>query len=169
VFLRMAPEKHEAFAAACEWIPKRARIHFFLKSVALRIHRRLLCGPVTRRSLFDLRFQRAARASVITIGGIRRAEGAGSAAGRDLGVTSAETWTLALSDLGTEMLALDSVPEQRLFRHSPAVQCLEREKCGEWRSTAPTIVRETLPEEATESNDRTRSIFSRFEKVQRDI
>ena len=41
-------------------------------------------------------------------------------------------------------------------------------KRGEWRSTRTEKGGETLPEEATESNDRDALYFRRFDKVQRD-
>ena len=62
--LRMAPEKHEAFAAAGRGGLQAGADHHLPPHLGgARLHRRLLCGAVSRRRLFDLRFpDRAARA-----------------------------------------------------------------------------------------------------------
>ena len=95
------------------------------------IHRRLLCGTVSWRRLFDIRLpDRAARARDDHH---RRHRPGGRRGARhvrcDLSARRASgTRTLALSDHRSCDARRRSVPEQRLFRHSPAVQRLAREE-----------------------------------------
>ena len=131
--LRMAPEKHEAFAAACGVDYKRARITIFLlTSVALGFIGGFYAAQYrgVAYSIFDFQTVLLGLA-MITIGGIGRAEGAvlGTLVVIFLRDVLLRTWTLALSRSSERRCsAVVLFLNNGYFGIRQAVQCLAREK-----------------------------------------
>jgi len=170
--LRMAPEKHEAFAAACGVDYKRARITIFLlTSVALGFIGGFYAAQYrgVAYSIFDFQTVLLGLA-MITIGGIGRAEGAvlGTLVVIFLRDVLLELGPWRYLIIGTAMLGVVLFLNNGYFGIRRQFNAWRAKKRGEWRSTRTEKGGETLPEEATESNDRDALYFRRFDKVQRD-
>jgi branched-chain amino acid transport system permease protein len=170
--LRMAPEKHEAFAAAVGVDYKRARITIFLlTSVALGFIGGFYAAQYrgVAYSIFDFQTVLLGLA-MITIGGIGRAEGA------VLGTFVVIFLRDVLLELGpwryliiaAAMLGVVLFLNNGYFGIRKQFNAWRAKKRGEWRSTRTEKGGEALPEEATEINDKDALYFRRFDKMQRD-
>jgi branched-chain amino acid transport system permease protein len=170
--LRMAPEKHEAFAAATGVDFKRARITIFLvTSVALGFiggfYATLYRGVAY--SIFDFQTVLLGLA-MITIGGIGRAEGAvfGTLVVIFLRDVLLELGPWRYLIIGTTMLGVVLFLNNGYFGIRKQFNSWRAKKRGEWRATRTEKGGEALPEEATEINDKDTLYFRRFDKMQRD-
>ena len=168
----MAPEKHEAFAAAVGVDYKRARITIFLlTSVALGFiggfYAALYRGVAY--SIFDFQTVLLGLA-MITIGGIGRAEGAvlGTFVVIFLRDVLLELGPWRYLIIGTAMLVVVLFLNNGYFGIRKQFSAWRAKKRGEWRSTRTEKGGEALPEEATEINDKDTLYFRRFDKMQRD-
>jgi branched-chain amino acid transport system permease protein len=170
--LRMAPEKHEAFAAACGVDYKRARITIFLvTSVALGFIGGFYAAQYrgVAYSIFDFQTVLLGLA-MITIGGIGRAEGAVFGTFvviflRDL-LLELGPWRYLI--IGSAMLGVVLFLNNGFFGIRKQFNAWRAKKRGEWRSTRTEKGGEALPEEATETNDKDALYFRRFDNMQRD-
>ena len=170
--LRMAPEKHEAFAAASGVDFKRARITIFLlTSVALGFIGGFYAAQYrgVAYSIFDFQTVLLGLA-MITIGGIGRAEGAvlGTLVVIFLRDVLLELGPWRYLIIGAAMLGVVLFLNNGYFGIRRQFNAWRAKKRGEWRSTRTEKGGETLPEEATESNDKDAIYFRRFDKMQRD-
>jgi branched-chain amino acid transport system permease protein len=170
--LRMAPEKREAFAAACGVDYKRARITIFmLTSIALGFIGGFYSAQYrgVAYAIFDFQTVLLGLA-MITIGGIGKAEGAvlGTLAvifARDV-LTEFGPWRYL--GIGAAMLLVVLFLNNGYFGIRKQFNAWRSKKRGEWRSTRTEKGGEVLPEEATEIDDKDSIYFRRFDKMQRD-
>ncbi|MFO1151706.1 MAG: branched-chain amino acid ABC transporter permease [Alsobacter sp.] len=170
--LRMAPEKREAFAAACGVDYKRARITIFiLTSICLGF----IGGFYTAQyrgvaySIFDFQTVLLGLA-MLTIGGIGKAEGAVLGTllvifARDVLIAWGPWRYLGI---GAAMLLVVLFLNNGYFGIRKQFNAWRDKKRGEWRSTRTEKGGEALPEEATEIDDKDVIYFRRFDKMQRD-
>jgi branched-chain amino acid transport system permease protein len=170
--LRMAPEKHEAFAAACGVDYKRARITIFLvTSVALGFIGGFYAAQYrgVAYSIFDFQTVLLGLA-MITIGGIGRAEGAvlGTLIVIFLRDVLLELGPWRYLIIGAAMLGVVLFLNNGFFGIRRQFNVWRAKKRGEWRSTRTEKGGEALPEEATECDDKDRLYFQRFDKMERD-
>ena len=170
--LRMAPEKREAFAAACGVDYKRARITIFLMtSVALGFiggfYASLYRGVAY--SIFDFQTVLLGLA-MVTIGGIGRAEGAvfGTLVVVFLRDVLIEFGPWRYLVIGGLMLAVVLFLNNGYFGIRKQFNAWRAKKRGEWRATRTEKGGEALPEEATEIDDKDALYFRRHDKMQRD-
>ncbi len=170
--LRLAPEKREAFAAACGVDYKRARITIFLAtSVALGF----IGGFYTAQyrgvayAIFDFQTVLLGLA-MVTIGGIGRAEGAvlGTLVVVFLRDVLIEFGPWRYLIIGGAMLGVVLFLNNGYFGIRKQFNAWRAKKRGEWRSTRAEKGGETLPEEATEIDDKDVIYFRRHDKMQRD-
>jgi branched-chain amino acid transport system permease protein len=170
--LRMAPEKREAFAAACGVDYKRARITIFiLTSVALGFIGGFYAAQYrgVAYSIFDFQTVLLGLA-MITIGGIGKAEGAVLGTlivvfARDVLI---EWGPWRYLGIGAVMLLVVLFLNNGYFGIRKQFGAWRAKKRGEWRSSRAEKGGETLPEEATEIDDKDSIYFRRFDKMQRD-
>jgi branched-chain amino acid transport system permease protein len=170
--LRMAPEKHEAFAAATGVDYKRARITIFLvTSVALGFIGGFYAAQYrgVAYSIFDFQTVLLGLA-MLTIGGIGRAEGAvlGTLVVIFLRDVLLELGPWRYLIIGAAMLSVVLFLNNGYFGIRKQFNAWRAKKRGEWRSTRTEKGGEALPEEATEINDKDTLYFRRFDKMQRD-
>lgn len=170
--LRMAPEKHEAFAAATGVDFRRARITIFLAtSVALGFIGGFYAAQYrgVAYSIFDFQTVLLGLA-MITIGGIGRAEGAvlGTLVVIFLRDVLLELGPWRYVIIGTAMLGVVLFLNNGYFGIRKQFNAWRAKKRGEWRSTRTEKGGEALPEEATEIDDKDTLYFRRFDKMQRD-
>jgi branched-chain amino acid transport system permease protein len=170
--LRMAPEKHEAFAAASGVDFKRARITIFLiTSVALGFIGGFYAAQYrgVAYSIFDFQTVLLGLA-MITIGGVGRAEGAvlGTLIVIFLRDVLLELGPTRYLMIGAAMLGAVLFLNNGYFGIRRQFNAWRAKKRGEWRSTRTEKGGEVLPEEAAESDDKDAIYFRRFDKVQRD-
>lgn len=170
--LRMAPEKHEAFAAACGVDYKRARITIFLiTSVALGFIGGFYAAQYrgVAYSIFDFQTVLLGLA-MLTIGGIGRAEGAvlGTLVVIFLRDVLLELGPWRYLIIGAAMLGVVLFLNNGYFGIRRQFNAWRAKKRGEWRSTRTEKGGESLPEEATECNDKDMLYLRRFDKMQRD-
>jgi branched-chain amino acid transport system permease protein len=170
--LRMAPEKHEAFAAAVGVDYKRARITIFLlTSVALGFIGGFYAAQYrgVAYAIFDFQTVLLGLA-MITIGGIGRAEGAvlGTFVVIFLRDVLLELGPWRYLIIGAAMLGVVLFLNNGYFGIRKQFNAWRAKKRGEWRSTRTEKGGEVLPEEATEINDKDALYFRRFDKMQRD-
>ncbi len=170
--LRMAPEKHEAFAAAVGVDYKRARITIFLlTSVALGFIGGFYAAQYrgVAYSIFDFQTVLLGLA-MITIGGIGRAEGAvlGTLVVIFLRDVLLELGPWRYLIIGAAMLGVVLFLNNGYFGIRRQFNAWRAKKRGEWRSGRTQKGGEALPEEATEINDKDTLYFRRFDKMQRD-
>ena len=171
--LRMAPEKHEAFAAAVGVDYKRARITIFLlTSVALGFIGGFYAAQYrgVAYSIFDFQTVLLGLA-MITIGGIGRAEGAvlGTLVVIFLRDVLLELGPWRYLIIGAAMLGVVLFLNNGYFGiRRQQFNAWRAKKRGEWRSARTEKGGEALPEEATEINDKDTLYFRRFDKMQRD-
>ena len=170
--LRMAPEKHEAFAAATGVDYKRARITIFLvTSVALGFIGGFYAAQYrgVAYSIFDFQTVLLGLA-MLTIGGIGRAEGAvlGTLVVIFLRDVLLELGPWRYLIIGAAMLSVVLFLNNGYFGIRKQFNAWRAKKRGEWRSTRTEKGGETLPEEATEVHDKDTLYFRRFDKMQRD-
>lgn len=170
--LRLAPEKHEAFAAATGVDYKRARITIFLiTSVALGFIGGFYAAEYrgVAYSIFDFQTVLLGLA-MITIGGIGRAEGAvfGTLVVIFLRDVLLELGPWRYLIIGTAMLGTVLFLSNGFFGIRKQFNAWRAKKRGEWRSSRTEKGGEILPEEATEICDKDTIYFRRFDKVQRD-
>lgn len=170
--LRMAPEKHEAFAAAAGVDYKRARITIFLlTSAALGFIGGFYAAQYrgVAYSIFDFQTVLLGLA-MITIGGIGRAEGAvlGTLAVIFLRDVLLEWGPWRYLIIGTLMLGAVLFLNNGYFGIRKQFTAWRAKKRGEWRSTRTEKGGEALPEEATEIDDKDALYFRRYDKMQRD-
>ena len=168
----MAPEKHEAFAAAVGVDYKRARITIFLlTSVALGFIGGFYAAQYrgVAYSIFDFQTVLLGLA-MITIGGIGRAEGAvlGTFVVIFLRDVLLELGPWRYLIIGAAMLGVVLFLNNGYFGIRRQFNAWRAKKRGEWRSTRTEKGGEALPEEATEINDKDTLYFRRFDKMQRD-
>ena len=170
--LRMAPEKHEAFAAACGVDYKRARITIFLlTSVMLGFIGGFYAAQYrgVAYSIFDFQTVLLGLA-MMTIGGIGRAEGAvlGTLVVIFLRDVLLELGPWRYLIIGAAMLGVVLFLNNGVFGIRRQFNAWRAKKRGELRSTRAEKGGESLPEEATECNDKDTLYFRRFDKMQRD-
>jgi branched-chain amino acid transport system permease protein len=170
--LRMAPEKREAFAAACGVDYKRARITIFLAtSVALGFIGGFYAAQYrgVAYSIFDFQTVLLGLA-MVTIGGIGRAEGAvfGTLVVIFLRDVLIEMGPWRYLIIGGAMLSVVLFLNNGYFGIRKQFNTWRAKKRGEWRSTRAEKGGEALPEEATEIDDKDVLYFRRFDKMQRD-
>lgn len=170
--LRMAPEKREAFAAACGVDYKRARITIFLvTSVALGFIGGFYAAQYrgVAYSIFDFQTVLLGLA-MVTIGGIGRAEGAvlGTLIVIFLRDVLIEFGPWRYLIIGGLMLAVVLFLNNGYFGIRKQFNAWRAKKRGEWRSTRTEKGGEALPEEATEIDDKDVLYFRRYDKMQRD-
>jgi branched-chain amino acid transport system permease protein len=170
--LRMAPEKHEAFAAATGVDYKRARITIFLvTSGALGFIGGFYAAQYrgVAYSIFDFQTVLLGLA-MLTIGGIGRAEGAvlGTLVVIFLRDVLLELGPWRYLIIGAAMLSVVLFLNNGYFGIRKQFNAWRAKKRGEWRSTLTEKGGEALPEEATEINDKDTLYFRRFDKMQRD-
>ncbi|WP_031337377.1 branched-chain amino acid ABC transporter permease [Rhodopseudomonas sp. B29] len=170
--LRMAPEKHEAFAAAAGVDYKRARITIFLlTSVALGFIGGFYAAQYrgVAYSIFDFQTVLLGLA-MITIGGIGRAEGAvfGTLVVIFLRDVLLEWGPWRYLIIGGLMLGAVLFLNNGYFGIRKQFNAWRAKKRGEWRSTRTEKGGEALPEEATEIDDKDTLYFRRYDKMQRD-
>ncbi|MCA0433297.1 MAG: branched-chain amino acid ABC transporter permease [Proteobacteria bacterium] len=170
--LRMAPEKREAFAAACGVDYKRARITIFLAtSTALGFIGGFYAAQYrgVAYSIFDFQTVLLGLA-MVTIGGIGRAEGAvlGTLVVIFLRDVLIEFGPIRYLIIGAAMLAVVLFLNNGYFGIRKQFNAWRAKKRGEWRSTRAEKGGELLPEEATEIDDKDHLYFRRYDKMQRD-
>jgi branched-chain amino acid transport system permease protein len=170
--LRMAPEKHEAFAAATGVDYKLARITIFLvTSIALGFIGGFYAAQYrgVAYSIFDFQTVLLGLA-MLTIGGIGRAEGAvfGTLVVIFLRDVLLELGPWRYLIIGAAMLGVVLFLNNGYFGIRKQFNAWRAKKRGEWRSTRTEKGGEALPEEATEVNDKDTLYFRRFDKMQRD-
>ena len=170
--LRMAPEKHEAFAAATGVDYKRARITIFLvTSVALGFIGGFYAAQYrgVAYSIFDFQTVLLGLA-MLTIGGLGRAEGAvlGTLVVIFLRDVLLELGPWRYLIIGAAMLSVVLFLNNGYFGIRKQFNAWRAKKRGEWRSSLTEKGGEALPEEATEINDKDTLYFRRFDKMQRD-
>jgi branched-chain amino acid transport system permease protein len=168
----MAPEKHEAFAAAVGVDYKRARITIFLlTSVALGFIGGFYAAQYrgVAYSIFDFQTVLLGLA-MITIGGIGRAEGAvlGTLVVIFLRDVLLELGPWRYLIIGAAMLGVVLFLNNGYFGIRRQFNAWRAKKRGEWRSGRTEKGGEALPEEATEIDDKDTLYFRRFDKMQRD-
>ena len=173
-------------AVCCGWPPKstkpsplpvgvdykRARITIFLlTSVALGFIGGFYAAQYrgVGYSIFDFQTVLLGLA-MITIGGIGRAEGAvlGTFVVIFLRDVLLELGPWRYLIIGAAMLGVVLFLNNGYFGIRRQFNAWRAKKRGEWRSTRTEKGGETLPEEATESNDKDTLYFRRFDKIQRD-
>jgi branched-chain amino acid transport system permease protein len=170
--LRMAPEKHEAFAAACGVDFRRARMTIFLVTSTIL---GFIGGFYTAQyrgvaySIFDFQTVLLGLA-MITIGGIGRAEGAvlGTFVVIFLRDVLLELGPTRYLIIGAAMLGVVLFLNNGYFGIRQQFNAWRAKKRSEWRSTRTEKGGEALPEEATECDDKDTLYFRRFDKMQRD-
>ena len=170
--LRMAPEKREAFAEACGVDYKRARIQIFLMtSAALGMIGGLYTAHYRGVAFSIFSFDTVLLGlAMLTIGGLGKAEGAilGTLVVVFLDRVMLELGPLRYFLIGAMMLAAVLFLNNGYFGIKKQFNAWRDKKRGEWRSTRTEKGGETLPEEATEIEDKDELYFRRFDKVQRD-
>lgn len=170
--LRMAPEKREAFAAACGVDYKRARITIFLlTSVALGFIGGFYAAQYrgVAYSIFDFQTVLLGLA-MVTIGGIGRAEGAvfGTLIVIFLRDVLIEFGPWRYLFIGAAMLGVVLFLNNGYFGIRRQFNVWRAKKRGEWRATRAEKGGEALPEEATEIDDKDTLYLKRHDKMQRD-
>ena len=170
--LRMAPEKREAFAAACGVDYKRARITIFLlTSVALGFIGGFYAAQYrgVAYSIFDFQTVLLGLA-MVTIGGIGRAEGAvlGTLIVIFLRDVLIEFGSWRYLFIGAAMLGVVLFLNNGYFGIRRQFNVWRAKKRGEWRATRAEKGGEALPEEATEIDDKDTLYLKRHDKMQRD-
>lgn len=170
--LRLAPEKREAFAAACGVDYKRARITIFLvTSVALGFIGGFYAAQYrgVAYAIFDFQTVLLGLA-MVTIGGIGRAEGAvlGTLVVVFLRDVLIEFGPLRYLIIGGAMLGVVLFLNNGYFGIRKQFNSWRAKKRGEWRSTRAEKGGEALPEEATEIEDKDVLYFRRHDMMQRD-
>ena len=171
--LKMAPEKREAFAEATGVNYKRARITVFvISSVALGFIGGFYAAHYRGVAFSIFSFDTVLLGlAMLTIGGIGRVEGA--VAGT-LIVVILDKVLITLGPIrhimiGTLMLFVVLFLNKGLFGMKTQFRAWRDKKKGEWRSSRAEKGGETLPEEATEIQDKDILYFRRFDKMQRDF
>ncbi len=170
--LRMAPEKREAFAAACGVDYRRARITIFmLTSVALGFIGGFYAAQYrgVAYAIFDFQTVLLGLA-MITIGGIGKAEGAvlGTLIVIFMRDVLIEWGSWRYLGIGGAMLLVVLFLNNGYFGIRKQFAAWRAKKRGEWRATRAEKGGEILPEEATEIGDKDQIYFRRFDKMQRD-
>lgn len=170
--LRMAPEKREAFAAACGVDYKRARIVIFIvTSVALGFIGGFYAAQYRGVAFSIFSFDTVLLGlAMLAIGGIGKAEGAvlGTLVVVFLDKVLLEWGPIRHFLVGALMLAAVLFLNNGYFGIKKQFNAWRDKKRGEWRSTRTEKGGEALPEEATETNDKDQLYFRRFDKIQRD-
>jgi branched-chain amino acid transport system permease protein len=171
--LRMAPEKREAFAAATGVDYKRARVTIFLiTSVALGFIGGFYAAQYRGVAFSIFSFETVLLGlAMLTIGGIGKAEGA--VAGT-LIVVVLDKVLITLGPIrhiliGGLMLGVVLFLNNGLYGMKRQFNAWRDKKRGEWRSTRAEKGGETLPEEATETENKDELYRRRFDKMQRDF
>ena len=170
--LRMAPEKREAFAAACGVDYRRARITIFmLTSIALGFIGGFYAAQYrgVAYAIFDFQTVLLGLA-MITIGGIGKAEGAvlGTLIVIFMRDVLIEWGPWRYVGIGAAMLLVVLFLNNGYFGIRKQFNAWRAKKRGEWRSVRAEKGGEVLPEEATETRDKDSIYFRRFDKMQRD-
>ena len=170
--LRMAPEKREAFAAACGVDYRRARITIFmLTSIALGFIGGFYAAQYrgVAYAIFDFNTVLLGLA-MITIGGIGKAEGAvlGTLVVIFMRDVLIEWGPWRYVGIGMAMLLVVLFLNNGYFGIRKQFNAWRAKKRGEWRSVRAEKGGEVLPEEATEIRDKDSIYFRRFDKMQRD-
>ena len=170
--LRMAPEKREAFAAACGVDYRQARIVIFiLTSIALGLIGGFYAAQYrgVAYAIFDFQTVLLGLA-MITIGGIGKAEGAvlGTLLVIFMRDVLIEWGSWRYVAIGMAMLLVVLFLNNGYFGIRRQFVAWRSKKRGEWRSTRAEKGGEVLPEEATEISDKDSIYFRRFDKMQRD-
>lgn len=170
--LRMAPEKREAFAAACGVDYRKARITIFIvTSAALGFiggfYATLYGGTAFSIFSFDTVLLGLA---MVTIGGIGKAEGAilGTLVVIFLDKVLIGFGPMRMFMIGLIMLGVVLFLNTGYFGIKKQFNAWRDKKRGEWRSMRTEKGGEALPEEATEQDNKDVLFFLRFDKMQRD-
>ncbi len=170
--LRMAPEKREAFAAACGVDYRKARVTIFIiTSAALGFiggfYATLYGGTAFSIFSFDTVLLGLA---MVTIGGIGKAEGAilGTLVVTFLDKVLISWGPMRMFLIGIIMLGVVLFLNTGYFGIKKQFNAWRDKKRGEWRSMRTEKGGEALPEEATEEDDKDVLYFLRFDKMQRD-
>lgn len=170
--LRMAPEKREAFAAACGVDYRRARVTIFIiTSAALGFiggfYATLYGGTAFSIFSFDTVLLGLA---MVTIGGIGKAEGAilGTLVVTFLDKVLVGLGPIRMFLIGLLMLGVVLFLNSGYFGIKKQFNAWRDKKRGEWRSMRTEKGGEALPEEATEQDNKDVLYFQRFDKMQRD-
>ncbi len=171
--LRMAPEKKEAFAEACGIDYLQARVAVFLvSSTALgfiggfyAIH---FGGASPNLFSFDTLLLSLA---MLVIGGIGRSEGAvvGTAIVVFVDRVLIDLGPLRYVIIGSLMLAVVLFLRGGLFGIKAQFRNWRDKKKSEHRASRAEKGGEMLPEEATETEDKDKIFYRRFDKMQRDF
>jgi branched-chain amino acid transport system permease protein len=171
--LRMAPEKKEAFAQACGVDFIRARvIVFLLSSAALGFiggfYATHFGGASPNLFSFDTLLLSLA---MLVIGGIGRSEGAvaGTAIVVFIDRVLIDLGPLRFMLIGTIMLGVVLFLRDGLFGIKQQFRTFRNKKKSERRATRAEKGGEMLPEEATETEDKDKVFFHRFDKMQRNF
>jgi branched-chain amino acid transport system permease protein len=171
--LRMAPEKKEAFAQACGVDVIRTRvIVFLLSSTALGFiggfYATHFGGASPNLFSFDTVLLSLA---MLVIGGIGRSEGAvaGTAIVVFIDRVLIDLGPVRFMLIGAIMLAVALFLKGGLFGIKQQFRTWRNKKKSEWRAARAEKGGEMLPEEATETDDKDKIFFRRFDKMQRDF
>lgn len=171
--LRMAPEKREAFAEATGVNYKQARFAVFLiSSVALGFIGGFYTAHYRGVAYAIFGFDTVLLGlAMLTIGGIGRAEGA--VAGTLIVVVLDKVFNtlgpIRHIMIGLIMLLVVLFLRNGLFGMKQQFRAWRDKKKGEYRSSRAEKGGETLPEEATEIDDKDTLYRRRFDKMQRDF
>ncbi|EAQ23784.1 branched-chain amino acid ABC transporter permease [Roseovarius sp. 217] len=170
--LRMAPEKREAFAAACGVDYKRARITIFVvTSIALGFIGGFYSAQYRGIAFSIFGFDTVLLGlAMLAIGGIGKAEGAilGTLVVVFLDKVLLELGPIRHFMIGALMLGVVLFLNNGYFGIKQQFNAWRDKKRGEWRSSRSEKGGEALPEEATEIEDKDDLYFRRFDKLQRD-
>ncbi len=171
--LRMAPEKKEAFAAACGVDYRRARVSvFLLSSTAIGaiggFYASHFGGASPNLFSFDTLLLALA---MLVIGGIGRSEGAvaGTAIVVFIDRVLIDWGPLRFVLIGLIMLLVVLFLRDGLFGIKPQFRAWRDKKKSERRATRAEKGGEMLPEEATETENKDEIYYRRFDKMQRDF
>jgi branched-chain amino acid transport system permease protein len=170
--LKMAPEKREAFAEATGVDYKRARVTIFLlTSVALGFIGGFYAAQYRGVAFSIFGFETVLLGlAMLTIGGIGKAEGA--VLGTLIVVVLDKvliTWgPIRHILIGCLMLGVVLFLNNGIYGMKRQFYAWRDKKKGEWRSTRTEKGGESLPEEATETEDKDELYHRRFDKMQRD-
>jgi len=170
--LRMAPEKREAFAAACGVDYKRARVTIFIvTSIALGFIGGFYSAQYRGIAFSIFGFETVLLGlAMLAIGGIGKAEGAilGTLIVVFLDQVLLELGPIRNIMIGVLMLSAVLFLNNGYFGIKQQFNAWRDKKRGEWRSSRSEKGGEALPEEATEIADKDELFFRRFDKLQRD-
>jgi branched-chain amino acid transport system permease protein len=170
--LKMAPEKREAFAESCGVDYRQARIRIFLiTSAALGFIGGFYATQYRGVAFSIFSFDTVLLGlAMLAIGGIGKAEGAilGTLVVVFLDKVLLELGPIRHFMIGIIMLSAVLFLNNGFFGIKKQFNDWRDKKRGEWRAARTEKGGESLPEEATETEDKDQLYFNRFDKIQRD-